>query len=389
MRRGAAPARFDAVVLGAGPAGCATALFLAHNGISQILLVEPARQQSVRVGESVPPDIRIPLDELGLWDEFLAEKHETCLGSCSSWGADALGYNDFLLHPLGNGWHLDRTRFDSFLVRKAIERGIEVWPGMRFDVAERLPHGGFRLRLAGDETRIVEARFVVDASGLRACFARHMGARRELLDQLLCVVGFFELHDPARFPRLTMLEAVEYGWWYAAKLPNARLAVVVASDPQFVKQAALHTRHGLIAHLAATNHVAAATSGGRLIEHAQVTCTAPSFLLDTVVGDGWLAVGDAASAFDPISSQGIHKAFSDGRLAGKAAADYLRGDENQLAGYQSSIASRFEHYRRGRSYFYDLEKRWPASPFWMKRRSKPVPRWPAADNGPQVCTCME
>jgi flavin-dependent dehydrogenase len=369
MGPGAAPAQFDVVVLGAGPAGCATALFLAHNGISQILLVEPTRHQEFRVGESVPPDIRLPLDELGLWDAFLAENHETCLGSCSSWGADALGYNDFLFNPLGNGWHLDRARFDHFLARKAAERGIEVWQGMRFDSGGRLPHGGFRLRLVGDETRIADARFVVDATGSRSCFARSMGARRDFLDQLLCVVGFFELPDPARFSRLTMLEAVEYGWWYAAKLPNARLAVVVASDPQFVKQAALHSRDGLLAHMAATKHVAAATSGGRLIEDMQVTCNAPSFLLDTVVGDGWLAVGDAASAFDPISSQGIHKAMSDGRLAGKAAAGYLRAGENQLAGYQSSVTSRFEQYRRGRHYFYDLEKRWPESPFWTKRRS--------------------
>jgi flavin-dependent dehydrogenase len=167
-----------------------------------------------------------------------------------------------------------------------------------------------------------------------------------------------------------MLEAVEYGWWYAAKLPHARLAVVVASDPQFIKQAALHRPDGWRAHLAATRHLAAALSGGRLIEGTQMTCTAPSFLLDTVIGDGWLAVGDAASAFDPISSQGIHKAFADGRLAAKAAAGYLRTGARALAGYQSSVASRFAQYRDGRRYFYDLEKRWPASPFWMRRQSR-------------------
>jgi flavin-dependent dehydrogenase len=366
---GGSPAQFDVVVLGAGPAGCATALFLAQNGISHILLVEPARHQEFRVGESVPPDIRLALDELGLWDAFLAENHEACLGSCSSWGADALGYNDFLFNPLGHGWHLDRVRFDSFLARKAMERGIEVWRGMRFDSGRRLPHGGFRLRLAGDETRMADARFVVDATGLRACFARSMGARRDLIDQLLCVVGFFELPDPARFFRLTLLEAVEYGWWYAAKLPQARLAVVVASDPQFIKQAALHRPDGWLAHLAATRHLAGAIDGGRLIEGTQATCTAPSFLLDTVAGDGWLGVGDAACAFDPIASQGIHKAFADGRLAAKAAAGYLRGGENQLVEYQSCVATRFQQYRDGCRYFYDMEKRWPASPFWMKRQS--------------------
>jgi flavin-dependent dehydrogenase len=374
MRRGAAAGEFDVVVLGAGPAGCAAALALAQNEVGPILLVAPAHDPDFRVGESVPPDIRISLDELGLWDEFLHERHEACLGSCASWGTAALGYNDFLFNPLGPGWHLDRARFDQFLLGNAIERGIDVCDGMRFDAAQRLPQGGFRLRLAGDETRIVDTRFVVDATGPRACFARSQGARRDVLDQLLCAVGFFALPDPTRFSRLTMLEAVEYGWWYAAKLPNARLAVVAASDPRLIKQTALHSRDGFLAHLAATTHIAAGMSGGRLIEEALLTCSAPSFLLDPVVGDGWLAVGDAACAFDPISSQGIHKALADGRRAGKAIADHLRGREGALPEYQSSIAARFAQYRRSRAYFYELEKRWPASPFWKKRGPTTVAR---------------
>jgi len=242
MRGGAWGDEFDVVVLGGGPAGCATALTLMGAGVSRILIAEQARHQDFRVGETVPPAIRIVLDELGLWDEFLAESHETCLGSCSSWGADALGYNDFLFSPLGNGWHLDRARFDGFLARKAAEGGTEFCSGMRFDECERLGQGGFRLRLVGNDghTRTVAARFVVDATGIRSCFARRMGARRDFVDKLVCVAAYFELSDRDCLSRLTMLQAVEYGWWYAAKLPKGRLAVVVASDPQIVKEIGLH-----------------------------------------------------------------------------------------------------------------------------------------------------
>jgi flavin-dependent dehydrogenase len=342
-----------------------------HRPASPVLLVEPTRHRHLRVGESVPPDIRIVLDELGLWDEFLKENHETCLGSCSSWGADALGYNDFLFNPLGNGWHLDRARFDRFLARKAAERGTEICSGMRFDGCERLGQGGFQLRLVGDDghMRTAAARFVVDATGIGSRFARRMGARRDFLDQLVCVVAFFELPDPARFSQLTMLEAVEYGWWYAAKLPDARLAVVAASDPQIVKQTALHRSDCWFERLAATNHISGALSGARLIADTQLTCAAPSFILDKVVGDGWLAVGDAASPFDPISSQGIYKALLDGSRAGESIANHLRGNDSQLAGYQLSVASRFQQYRRTRNYFYGLEQRWPTGSFWIRRRS--------------------
>ena len=67
------------------------------------MLVESSRYEISRIGETVPPDTRLLLDQLGILADFLAEKHEPGLGSCSSWGADELGYNDFLFNPQGNG----------------------------------------------------------------------------------------------------------------------------------------------------------------------------------------------------------------------------------------------------------------------------------------------
>ena len=363
---------FDVVILGGGPAGCATALALARLKPSRVLVVEAGRYEAIRIGESIPPDTRVVLAELGIWEEFQKENHEPCLGSCSSWGADALGYNDFLFNPLGNGWHLDRRRFDAFLAREVAEHGTPLYTGTRFDRCERIGADGFRLRLSGrdKQTRTVTARFVVDATGMRSCFARSMGASRLFLDQLLCVTGFFELAGAANFSKLTMLEAVEYGWWYAARLPNRRLAVAVASDPQIIKRNALRRRDDWLDRLTKTNHISAELTGCRFVEGSQLTCAAPTFFLDKVAGNGWLAVGDAASAYDPISSQGIHKALSDGARAGEVIASCLHGSDIGLGEYQLSVASRFQQYLANRNFFYALEQRWPTSSFWTRRQAR-------------------
>jgi flavin-dependent dehydrogenase len=312
------------------------------------------------------------LEDLGVWEDFLKEDHEPCLGSCSSWGADELGYNDFLFNPLGNGWHLDRKRFDAFLARKVLQHGNGLVTGTRFDGCERAGADGFRLQLKGDDgqTRMVGTRFVVDATGMRSSFARCMGASRLFLDQLLCITAFFELPGSANFSKLTMLEAVEYGWWYAARLPNRRLAVAVASDPKIIKQNALRRRDDFLGHLEKTTHIAAELAGCHFVGDSQMTCAAPSFFLDQVAGNGWLAVGDAASAYDPISSQGIYKALADGSRAGEAIAAGLRGSDIKLGEYRLSIASRFQQYLANRNFFYGLEQRWPKSDFWTRRQAR-------------------
>jgi flavin-dependent dehydrogenase len=367
---------YDVVVLGGGPAGCAAAMALRTRGVARVLIVDAGGDGGPRIGESIPPDTRLLFARLGLWEDFVAEKHEPCLGSCASWGDDELGYNDFLFNPHGTGWHLDRRRFDVFLARKAAASGAVVEGATRFDGAGRVGREGFVLRLThgGNGARSVRARFVVDATGSHGAFARCMGARRSVHDRLSCVAALLELPAAADFSRLTMLEAVEYGWWYAARVPDRRLAIAVASDPDVIKEAALHARDGWLARLRETRHLSGALPPGwRLVDAPMMVRTASSFVLDRACGPGWLAAGDAASAYDPISSQGIYKALLDGLQAADAIVAWLGGDPGGLDAYHASVAARFADYLENRNYFYELEQRWPSAPFWSRRRAKTVP----------------
>jgi flavin-dependent dehydrogenase len=363
---------YEVVILGGGPAGCATALALVQHRINSILIVEAGSYETVRIGESIPPDCRLLLEKLGVWGDFLDERHEPCLGSCSSWGEDAVGYNDFLFNPHGNGWHLDRRRFDSFLARRAARSGARLRVGTMFDSARRTGEESFELRLATGEgvPHTVRTRFVVDATGSHSRFARSRGARQLFHDRLSYVAAFLEMPASTSFSRLTLLEAVDYGWWYAARLPCDRLAVGVASDPEIIKQAALHTKESWLAHLRETRHLSSRLADSVFIDNSMVVRTAPSFVLDNTCGSNWLAVGDAASAYDPISSQGIYKALLNGLKAAEAIATRLEGDTSGLGNYNASIATQFADYLKNRNYFYGLEQRWPSSPFWRRRRER-------------------
>ncbi len=340
-------------VLGAGPAGAVCALALARAGVDGVCLVDaerPRKHGAVAIGETIPPDARVLLDRLGVWQAFVADGHERCHGSCSAWGSDELGYNDFVLNAQGSGWHLDRARFDELLRRQAQDAGVTIVdePG------------------AADG----EARFVVDATGRASAFARRCGARPQQLDRLTFVYGFFDTVGAATRSRLTLLEAVRDGWWYAAALPGDRLAVAFAGDAEHVRDAALARDGHWLGAALTTRHLAPRLEGCRFLAGSVVTRVAASFLLDRVSGPRWLAIGDAAACFDPLAAQGIYKAIADGLDgASRIAAALATGGE--LDGdYEAATRARFAEYLINRNHFYGLERRWPGSAFWQRRQAR-------------------
>lgn len=366
-----ADASYDVAVLGAGPAGSACALALARAGVARVALVDGGSRPGPAVGETIPPDTRLLLDRLGLWDAFLAEGHLACHGSCSSWGDPSLGYNDFVLNPHGPAWHLDRARFDAFLQRHARAAGVTVIRG-RLNGVDPGPTGAAALQLTTPTAIPVrlDARFAVDATGPTAALASRLGARRRVLDRLTFVYGFFDAAQAVSISRLTLLEARSEGWWYAALLPGQRLAVALAADAEQVKAEQLTQDTAWLRAALATRHLAPRLDGCRFLPNALAARVATSAILNQVCGPRWLAIGDAAASYDPLSAQGLHKAIEDGLIAAAAIRAALDAGGDLSAAYGAGAAQRFAEYQANRDYFYDLERRWPDSAFWRRRQAK-------------------
>ena len=338
--------------------------------MARVCILDPDRSSGMQVGETLPPQTRLVLDRLGLWDNFAGEGHEACPGSCSAWGSDTLGYNDFLLDPYGRGWHLDRPRFNGFMRHSASLCGVAIHSGARVDHYQFDRHM-FQLHVP-DQVGLAStltARYVVDATGIRASFARRLGARRVVFDRLTFVCGFFDAYPGASASQLTMIEAVEDGWWYATSLPGRRVALSFATEPDTVREQRLSVEERWFARVLRTRYIAPRLNECRLVRGSLVIRAAPSFLLDRVAGERWLAVGDAAAAYDPLSSQGLYRALASGLEAAGVIAAAAASEAEIAASYASTIAKEFEEYQTDRSHLYGLERRWAASPFWMRRHA--------------------
>lgn len=315
------------VVLGAGPAGATTALALRRAGVG-VTIVDSVRQPAIRVGESVPPAVGAALGELGV----RITGHRESLGTTSAWGGTALRYRDYLFDGRGPGWHLDRHRFDRELLGAAISAGARV-------VRDRFVRPG--------------PCFVVDATGRRAAFAVSQGARRHRIDRLLGVVAVMASVGGINH---TLIESFEHGWWYAAPLPSGRLLVALLSDADIVRHHRWQEPARWLGQLRRTRHLATVDTMPELTIRA-----ANSQVLTPSHGAGWLAVGDAAMALDPLSSAGILAAIRSGTEAAEAIVS------GRLDGYDERVRQRFATFLGQRRFFYGQEQRWE-TPFWTRRR---------------------
>jgi flavin-dependent dehydrogenase len=88
-------------------------------------------------------------------------------------------------------------------------------------------------------------------------------------------------------------------------------------------------------------------------------------------GEGWLAVGDVASAFDPLASAGITLALRTAREAAEAIERHLEGETEALGEYAAAVRRRFAGYLIERREQYRAEPRWSGSAFWARRQGNP------------------
>jgi flavin-dependent dehydrogenase len=93
--------------------------------------------------------------------------------------------------------------------------------------------------------------------------------------------------------------------------------------------------------------------------------------METVVGRDWLAVGDAAAAFDPLSSQGICRTLRWGVRAAATIDACLRGSRTALREYAAAVSHEADVYLTKRSSYYGSERRWREYPFWNRRHRHP------------------
>ena len=380
---------WDVVIVGAGPAGAATAITLARFG-QRVLLVEERVSTRFKLGESLPPT------SIGLVKHFLGDPEGPeqnlpglfrTAGNVSLWATEQADVADFFFTLTGFGLCVERLAFDEALRSNAVAVGATLLKGVRFQSCARIADGSFnwQLRLTSEtRTRQYCARYLVDCSGRRAVVARTLGVRIVHNDDRLFAYAQWFSRVGDDDDRYTRIEAAPHGWWYSNRLPSTegnetKRLVVLHTDKDLPAARMAACRQGFDQLLDNSTHIAPLLKARGYHPCGTIRgAPANSQRLRDFCGDAWMAVGDAAQAYDPLSSQGIDKALRTASHAGHMIHYALTDCPQGTAGLDSHNAyvhqydeqqrQLWQAYLSQRDFYYGIQPRWSDQPFWQRRR---------------------
>ncbi len=339
------------VILGAGPAGAATALGLRRLGYPVTLVSEWRRFAALEgVSLRVLEALRGAGLEQALAQGALASQRQV------SWNGQQ--------HAQNIEYLLDRPSFDRGLREDLRRAGVEVIEGRVLSVQSSAT--GHRIEIQGREP--LQADFLIEARGRQAP-ALGKGLRGP------ATVSLLNRWQGAPGSTASAVESLEQGWAWMARRADGQCywqwTVDVASATLPAKALLLDYCRQQRAASALARAFFADTVQLDLQLHAR---SSTAILSSQVCGDNWIRVGDAAMAVDPLSGNGIFQSLSSALQAPVVINTLLRKPERAALAqgfHQRRVEQLFLRFARIGRDFYADEQRWPQQPFWQARRQWP------------------
>lgn len=347
----------DVCVVGAGIAGCVTAIELARAG-KEVVLVErgatPGQKNLSggvfysRVMEKVFPDFyqRAPYERAIV---------RNVLGFLNEQSMVSIDYSDQRLHPTDspNAVSVLRSKFDAWLAQQAEEAGVMVMPETKVDAVLKDGDSVVGVKIGEDD---VPARVVVLADGVNSFLARDAGLRRDQEHHELAVGiksiwkldretinSRFHVDDGEGVAYAIVGQATQGvggGGFIYTNDDTVSIGVVLRLDSLVASGKASSDIHdAFVTH----PHIKPLIRDAELIEYGSHMVNEGGYnTLEPLVGNGVVIVGDAAGMTinNGATIRGMDLAAASGIAAAKGIVSALdSGDYSStgLAGYPTAL----------------------------------------------------
>ena len=235
--------KFDAIIIGGGPAGASAAAILGEKG-HRVLVVEREKFPRYHVGESLLPFNFFPLQRLGLIDQMrrsqFVKKYSVQFISPSGKASQPFYFNSRYNKDISETWQVLRSEFDEMLLNNARERGAVVRE--ETEVKELLREGGrvigVRTKNSAGQLQDLFAPITLDCTGKEAFAAVRNGWR--MPDPFLKKVAIWTYFEGAKRDSgidegaTTVAFVPDKGWFWYIPQHNDLVSVGVVAEGKYL-----------------------------------------------------------------------------------------------------------------------------------------------------------
>lgn len=319
----------DIAIIGAGPAGTSTALFLAKQGVPHLLLDKARFPRDKVCGDGLSGKT------IGLFNELNPALVEQMSADARhflpSWGVSFIAPNgkgidlpfkkDMSGLEHAPGFTSRRIDFDDFLLKRIDPQFTELQLETEVQSIKRIPAGvELQLNRRGKALTCL-AQVVVGAGGTASLAARTLAAQKIQPQHLFAGLRVYyeniSAMHPQNFIELHFIPEALPGYLWIFPLPNNQANVGIGILSSDVKTKHIHLKT-LLRKAIETNPVLV-----RRFEKAKAVSTPAGWRLPLasikrpLSGERFLLTGDAAALIDPFTGEGIGNAILSGKFAAK------------------------------------------------------------------------
>jgi len=340
-------------IIGAGPGGTATALFLAKKGIPCVLVDKAKFPRDKICGDALSGKVVEVLKKL---DASLVDQLSLSPIQIGSWGVVFVAPNGKPLHvpfkkefsktQRAPGYISKRIDFDNFLIEQVKKKSsITLIENCELNSFKK-ENGKFILESKNGETNIT-ADLVIACDGAHSSFAKEIGnIKVEPKHYCAGIRAYFKNVsgiDKDNFIELHFLKEFLPGYFWIFPLPNGEANVGIGMRSDVVSKRKINLKTKLIELIKENPVLKNRFANAEMIDGIKGFGLPLGSKKRKISGDNFMLTGDAASLIDPFTGEGIGNAMMSGMYAAEQATQCISANNfsaEYMKNYDTTVYKR-------------------------------------------------
>ena len=328
------------VIVGAGPAGCATSLFLSKAGIEHTIIDKQTFPRDKICGDALSGKTVYVLNQIN--PDWVNEFWQNKTDFIESWGVKFVAPNgkaidipfksDTSKSDTPPGFISRRMQFDYELFKRLDTRYARIMQGTE---VKQIVRTGKQFTIETSAGSINHVDLVVGAEGDRSQVAKHLaGIHKENKHYCAGIRAYYEgvteMH-PQHFIELHFLEELLPGYFWIFPLPNGQANVGAGMLSHTVSKKRINLKEDMLRAIANNPNIKHRFANAQMIGKIQGWGLPLGSKKRPLSGDGFLLTGDAGSLIDPFTGEGIGNAMYSGMMAAARIEEAIQANRYDAA----------------------------------------------------------